>query len=243
MKIGIFDSGVGGLFVQKKIMEKYPNNEFIYFGDTINLPYGDKTKNELKNFADKIIKFLISKGADIIIIACGTISSNIYEEIKNNYDIKLYDIISPSIDYLNKGKYNNIGITGTPRTIESKFFENSLKHKTYSIACSSFVDIIENNKLKEINSEIEKYLKEFKNRKIDALVFGCTHYPYLKNEIKNYLDYDYEEVDMGEKLLDILDLKEGNKSLELYFSKVTETLKRNVNKILDGNYKIIEKKL
>lgn len=243
MKIGMFDSGVGGLFVLKKLMKYHPDNEYIYFGDTINLPYGDKSKDELKNFSDKIIKFLISKKVDIIIIACGTISSNIYEEIKNKYNVKLYDIISPTIKYLNNSNLKNIGIIGTKKTIESNFFKNNINRNTIGIACPKFVDIIENDKKDEFNEYIDLYLKDFKINKIDVLVFGCTHYPYLKDNIRTYLNYEYIDIDMGEKLLDMLKIKASKKSIELYFSKINDTLIKNVNKILEGNYKITEKKL
>ena len=80
MRIGIFDSGVGGLTVLKNLYKHYPNNEYIYFGDALNLPYGNKTKEELINLADKDVEFLINKNVDLIIIACGTISSNMNTE-------------------------------------------------------------------------------------------------------------------------------------------------------------------
>lgn len=243
MKIGMFDSGVGGLFVLKKLMQKYPDNEYIYFGDTINLPYGEKSKDELKSFSDKIIKFLISKEVDIIIIACGTISSNIYEEIKDKYKIKMYDIISPTIKYLNNNDLKNIGVIGTKKTIESGFFKNNINTNIVEIACPKFVDIIENEKKDEFNKYIDLYLREFKINKIDALVFGCTHYPYLKDDIKAYFNYDYIDIDMGEKLLNILNIKSSKENIELYFSKVNDTLIKNVNKILESNYKITEKVL
>lgn len=241
MKIGMFDSGVGGLFVLKKLMETYPDNEYIYFGDTANLPYGEKSKDELKNFSDKIIKFLISKNADIIVIACGTISSNIYEEIKNKYDVKLYDIISPTVKYINNSDFKNIGVIGTKKTIESSFFKNNINKNVIEVSCPKFVDIIENDKKDEFNEYIDLYLSDFKTDRIDALVFGCTHYPYLKDNIRTYLDYEYIDVDMGEKLLDTLNIKSSRRNIELYFSRVNDTLVKNVNKILEDNYKITEK--
>ena len=84
MRVGVFDSGLGGLNILKSLIDKKPNNEYIYFGDTINLPYGNKSKEELLLIADRIIKFMIDSKVDIIIIACGTISSNLYDDIKTS---------------------------------------------------------------------------------------------------------------------------------------------------------------
>ena len=85
MKVGLFDSGVGGLSVLKRLMEKYPNNEYIYFGDTKNLPYGSKSIEELKILAKNNIEFLLKFNVDIIVIACGTVSSNCLDYLKDNY--------------------------------------------------------------------------------------------------------------------------------------------------------------
>lgn len=105
MRVGVFDSGIGGLTVLKNIYKHYPNNEYIYFGDTINLPYGNKTKEELNYLSSLDVDFLLSKKVDIIIIACGTISANCINHLKNKYDIPIYDIISPTIEYLNNSTY------------------------------------------------------------------------------------------------------------------------------------------
>ena len=85
MRVGIFDSGIGGINVLSCLRKKYPNNDYIYFGDTINLPYGDKTKAELMKLAHEAIDFLLTKNVELIIIACGTISSNCYNELKLSF--------------------------------------------------------------------------------------------------------------------------------------------------------------
>ena len=82
MRVGMFDSGIGGLTVLNSFLKYHPNNEYIYYGDTLNVPYGTKTKEELFELSTKIIRFLENKNVDIIVIACGTVSSNIYEKLK-----------------------------------------------------------------------------------------------------------------------------------------------------------------
>ena len=105
MRVGVFDSGVGGLTVLNKLVSKYPKNDYIYFGDTINIPYGEKDIDTLFNLSSKIIEYLISKKVELIVIACGTVSSNCYEKLKSTYNIPIIDIISPTINYV---KENNL---------------------------------------------------------------------------------------------------------------------------------------
>ena len=237
MRIGIFDSGVGGVNVLSCLMKKYPHNEYIFFGDTKNLPYGDKTKEELKNLAFDAIDFLIFKNVDIIIIACGTISSTCYDIIKKKYNIPIYDVISPTIEYLKECRYQNIGVIGTARTIESNIF--NIKNKNVLMKSTpSFVPIIENNKIYEKENEIIKELEIFKTSEI--LVLGCTHYPLLKEIIKKELNI--KVIDLGEVLIKKLKItNNGKHSCELYFSSIGTNLIINIENILHGDYQIYPK--
>lgn len=233
MRIGVFDSGIGGINVLSCLIDKYPNHEYIYFGDTINLPYGNKTKEELMSLACQAIDFLISKKVDIIIIACGTISSNCYQDLKKKYDIPLYDIISPTIKYLKESNYQSIGVIGTKRTIESNVFAIENKNMVMK-ETPSFVPIIENNLIEEKKNDIINELIDFK--KMDVLVLGCTHYPLLTDIIK---ELNINVIDMGKVLANNLVLKEETKySCELYFSLVGVNLLENIHKILKKDYQI-----
>ena len=238
MRVGIFDSGIGGLTVLKNLYNHYPNNEYIYFGDTLNLPYGNKSKEELNNLAHKDVEFLLSKNVDLIIIACGTVSSNCYEYLKNNFNIPIYDIITPTINYINNSEYQNIGIIATNATINSHIFKNNINKVAYEVNTPDFVPIIENNKYDILNQNIDKYLNEYKD-KIDLLVLGCTHYPIIKDYLNEYLDNKVKLLDMSEPLLNIL--KDGQKSnIDIYFSKLTKENINNTKKILNIDVNINE---
>ena len=240
MRVGVFDSGIGGLTVLKKIYKHYPNNEYIYFGDTLNLPYGNKTKEELNNLSSLDVEFLLSKKVDMIIIACGTISSNCIDYLKNKYNIPIYDIISPTINYLNNSDYQNIGVIATNATINSHIFKNNLNKNIYEIATPDFVPIIENNKQEDLTKTIDKYLKDYQN-KIDILVLGCTHYPIIKEDINKYFNNQVKLLDMSELLLDKLD-NDNKSSINIYYSKLNDTIINNTKKILDiENLYIYEK--
>jgi glutamate racemase len=233
MKIGIFDSGVGGLTVLKEMITLHPNVHYIYYGDTKNLPYGEKSKEELKILSDKIIKFLIFKNVDLIIIACGTISSNIYDEIKQKYSVKIMDVINPTVDYIKNNNLTDVGILGTNMTINSKVFEKKLKN-VKSVACPKFVPAIESgNSVKEACLEYISKLGNVKN-----IVLGCTHYPIILNELRKYTDANF--INMGKCVAESIEpLKEESPKIDLYFSKVSEDLKKNVKKII-GDIEIKE---
>lgn len=237
MRVGLFDSGIGGVNVLNELVKKYPHNHYIYYGDTKNLPYGNKSKKELFSLSSNIIDFLIKKQVDVIIIACGTVSSNCYQELRKKYSVPIYDIITPTLEFLKKSPYTRIGVIATTRTIESMIFD--IKEKDVLMKDTpSFVPIIESNKINENNKVIENELKCFKD-KVEALVLGCTHYPMLSNVIKKYLNLPL--INMGTCLAETITL-DGNKELkiELYFSKLTDEINKNIRIILDSDYNIEE---
>lgn len=225
MRVGLFDSGVGGLTVLKEFLKRYPDNEYFYFGDTLNIPYGNKSKEELLKLSTKIIRYLESEKVDLIIIACGTISSNIYEDLKKVTKIPLYNVIDTTINYIKDNNYKSIAVLATSNTIKSHIFKDKLDIKVNEIECPLLVPMIENNEINE--KVIASYVKNIKE---DAIVLGCTHYPIIEDIIKKYTDK--EIINMGQVLATKIQLK-GNKSgIYLSFSKVTDTLEQNVENIL-----------
>ena len=235
MKIGLFDSGLGGLNVLNNSLEVYPNNHYIYYGDTKNLPYGNKTKEELLIIAKDIISFFEEKKVDLIIIACGTMSSNCLKEIKEMTNIKIIDIISPTISYLKKQNYKKALVFGTNRTIDSKIFSNNLNN-IIEISTPEFVPMIENNKIDEFI--IYNYLKDYQD--IDILILGCTHYPLLIPYFNKYLTKT-RIIDMGKVLIKNINLSNNSiNKIDLYFTKIDDNLKTNINKIIIMNYTIYE---
>lgn len=243
MRVGVFDSGIGGLTILKSLLENHPNNEYIYFGDTLNIPYGEKTNDQLKNLSDKIIRFLISKKVDMIVIACGTISSSIYDEIKNKYDVPIYDIINPITNQLKKLKIKKALLIATDKTIESKKFEEKLKSanmELYTQACPKFVPIIEHKSKDLLEIELGEYLYQYKNLGIEVVIPGCTHYPIISGEIADYLNVDI--LDIGLIVAKSLDIEYSISDLKIYFSAVDDDLKEVVKDII-GDCEIEEIKL
>ena len=243
MRVGVFDSGFGGLTILKSLLENHPYNEYIYFGDTLNIPYGEKTNDQLKDLSDKIIRFLISKKVDMIVIACGTISSSIYDEIKNKYDVPIYDIINPITNQLKKLKIKKALLIATDKTIESKKFEEKFKSanmELYTQACPKFVPIIEHKSKDLLEIELGEYLYQYKNLGIEVVIPGCTHYPIISGEIGDYINVDI--LDIGLIVAKSLDIEYSFSDLKIYFSAVDDDLKEVVKDII-GDCEIEEIKL
>ena len=172
--IGMFDSGVGGLTVYKEVKKQLPNESIVYLGDTKRFPYGSKSKESIIELTKQGIDFLIRQNVKLIVIACGTATSQALEEVKNLYSVPIIGIIDSTVEYLEEKYRNNknaeIGIIATAGTIKSNGWQNKIK----------------------------EYLIEMK--KIDTLILGCTHYPLFQKIIKKEMGKRVEIINTGEKI-------------------------------------------
>ena len=202
--IGIFDSGVGGLTVLKEIRKKLSQEDIIYLGDTKNFPYGNKSKEEIIEYSIRNTENLIKKGANIIVIACGTATSQAIDVLKQKFDIPIVGIIEPTVQYVKNQKYKQIGVIATEGTIRSGAWEKKLKEEILEIevvskACPMLATIAEEGKAQsqEGRNVIKEYMKPFKERHIDKIILGCTHYPIYEEIIREELGYDVELINTG----------------------------------------------
>ncbi|AWU44372.1 glutamate racemase [Blattabacterium punctulatus] len=190
--IGIFDSGIGGILIAKEIKIYMPNECIIYFGDTKNMPYGNKSKDFIRNNSIKIVSFLYKKKCKAIVIACNSITSNALDLIKKNFykKILIFNVIDPIVKNKIFLSSKRIGIMGTPATINSNFYHKKIKKcfphlEIIQISTPLLATIIENGLEKiKINSIIKYYLNNLKS--IDTLLLACTHYLFLKKKIDNF---------------------------------------------------------
>jgi glutamate racemase len=203
--IGVFDSGVGGLTVLKELKALLPEEEFIYFGDTARVPYGTKSKKTVTHFASQIMDFLITKNVKMVVAACNTVSSNSIYQLRRNYDIPVVGVIEPGVELaLRLTKNGHIGIIGTQGTINSHKYKDLLLKKDKSLKivekfCPLFVPLVEEGLSQHQLSQmaIDHYLRDFKKRKIDTLVLGCTHYPLLMDSLQKYFGKSVNLVNSG----------------------------------------------
>ena len=201
--IGVFDSGVGGMTVLKELMKTLPNENFVYFGDTKRFPYGSKSKESIIELTKNGIEFLISKGMKLVVIACGTATSQALEEVKDLYNIPIVGVITPTVNYIKETGKKQIGVIATAGTIRSKGWENAIINaiddaNVQSIACPLLAPMVEegwnDNKIAEL--AINEYLQPF--NKIDLLILGCTHYPLLTKVIRKKIGNNVEIINIGE---------------------------------------------
>ncbi len=208
--IGIFDSGVGGMTVLAQIKKYLPNEDLIYLGDTKNFPYGDKSKETIIKLSTKCIEFLIRQEVKMIIIACGTATSQSLEKVKKIYRLPIEGIIYPTVqDIKNSIKTEKlcIGVIATEGTIRSNKWQEELRREMKEVevinkACPLLAPMAEqgwtNNKVAK--EAIKEYMKPFQNQKIDKLILGCTHYPLFCDLIKEELGNSVEIINTGEKI-------------------------------------------
>ena len=189
--IGIFDSGIGGVTVLKEIIKILPYENYIYYSDSKNNPYGDKTAEEILNICDKIAQYLLEKNCKAIVIACNTASANAASFLRKKYPEIPIIAIEPAYKMVYDFAYDKSTlIMATKGTIESEKF-NLLynkydNHKTYILPCVGLAEIIENGDKKEIHKYLKESISIYKE-KVENVVLGCTHYPLIQNEIKNII--------------------------------------------------------
>lgn len=202
--IGVFDSGVGGLTVLAEIRKKLPNENIIYLGDTKNFPYGSRSKEEIIEFATQNVETLIKKQVKVIVIACGTATSQAIDTLKEKFDIPIIGIIEPTIEYIEKQKYQEVGVIATEGTIKNGAWERKLKEKMPQIkvtnkACPMLATIAEEGKARsaEGRKAIKEYMRPFKEKNINKIILGCTHYPIYEKIIREELEYEVELINTG----------------------------------------------
>ena len=230
MRIGLFDSGVGGLTVLNSFLKYHPNNQYFYYGDTLNVPYGDKTVEELYKYVKDIIEYLKEKKVDMIVIACGTVSASLYERLKEELDIPIYSVISELPKYIEKKSFKKTLVIATKTTINSHSFKRTLNNEVVEVACPKLVTIIETGAYRESNDVLDEYINDLDG--IDSIILGCTHYSIIKNYIRDKVGDSIEIIDMGDILAKNIEIIDSYKRIDLYFSKKTKELDKNVNKIL-----------
>lgn len=193
LPIGVFDSGVGGLTVVKEIMSQLPKEKILYFGDTARVPYGSKSKETVTKYSRQIIRFLRTKEVKIIVVACNTASALAVDTMRREFSIPIIDVVRPGAATAAAATKNgSIGVIGTEGTIRSGVY-NKLIYRinpdlnVYGKACPLFVPLVEEGWIYDsVTKEVaRRYLGEFRGKGVDSIILGCTHYPLLRNLIRD----------------------------------------------------------
>ena len=216
MKIGVFDSGLGGLVVTKAFINALPEYDYVYYGDTEHLPYGEKTSGQILSYTIEAIKYLISQNCGLIIIACNTATSIALRYLQQRFipsfapDVKVLGVVIPTVEEALLDNAQKVGVVATNATVRSHIYEQEL-HKikpdleVREIAAPELVPFIEADNFAEAKKKSIEYAKKFED--MDSLILGCTHYPLLKEYFREALPQvriiSQDEL-MGTKLADYL---------------------------------------
>lgn len=191
--IAFFDSGVGGITVFKRVKELLPYENYIYFGDLKNLPYGEKTPEELFALADNILKFFEKQRAKAVVMACNTTSATVYEKIKDNYGFRIYSVIQAAAKQIAQIPSKRIGVFATNTTVKSGIYAKELKKynpalEVFETAAPEWVKIVEEQTQHSIENVelIGKYIKNMLAKNPNKIILGCTHYPYLLETLSKF---------------------------------------------------------
>jgi len=259
--IGVFDSGVGGLTVAREIMRQLPSENMIYFGDTARVPYGSKSRDNIIRFSRQIIRFLRTKHVKAVVIACNTASAFALETLQKETDIPVIGVIVPGARAAVKETRNGkIGVAGTEGTIRSETY-NKVIHSFMEDAtvigqpCPLFVPLVEEGWLHDpVTVEVAtRYLKELKQKEIDTLILGCTHYPLIRSTIREVMGEKvrlvnpaYETALELKELLQKMDLlnteeKQEDFPYRFYVSDLADEFKDFANSILPYDVEMTKK--
>jgi glutamate racemase len=248
--IGIFDSGLGGITIFNEIHAILPSENIIYLADSKNAPYGKKSKEKIIELSIKNTEFLLKKGCKLIVVACNTASTNAVKTLRERYDvpfIRIQPAIKPAA--LNS-KTKTVGILATEGTITSDLFYETSKKFAGGVDVveqigEGIVELIESGQMHspEMDALLRKYLYPMLEKKIDYLVLGCTHYPFLIPQLSEIIGYNVNIIDSGEAVArqtkNILELKnllnKSNQAGKQYFyinknPEVFQTILNTINK-------------
>lgn len=253
-KIGIFDSGVGGLLIARSIKKYLPEYDYVYLGDTKRVPYGNRSHETVYEFTCEALKYLFEKeNCSLVILACNTASARALRKVQQEFlpkyfkNKKVLGVLIPTAEEVLN--YKKIGVLATKGTVSSHTFKTEIyklnpKAKVFEVASPLLVPLIEEGENELAKPILGKYLKNLLNKNIDSLVLGCTHYPILKKEFKALIPGNIKIISQDEivpkKLKGYLEhhkeIKLSQKSsIKILFTDITPTVEELTKKWFGGN--------
>ena len=205
LKIGIFDSGIGGFTILKSLLKTRNDVEVFYLADTKRIPFGNKNSKEIRLIAEEICTFFIDKNLDALLVACNTTNACALDILENNLKVPCFDLINSVSEIVDK---QIIGVIATQTTVRSSYYKkaiNAKKENTIILQqeCPKFVSEIEKEKLNldKLNSLSDLYLRPLINKNIEELILGCSHYPLIYDFLRNKLDSNIKIIDPSVALI------------------------------------------
>ena len=219
-RIGVFDSGVGGLTVLRELYRQLPNESILYFADTARLPYGTRSSREIVQFCFEILSWMVQQDVKMVVLACNTSDALALDALRREFNLPILGLILPGARAaVQQGR--RIGVIATPATAASNAYRRAILEveataQVWQVGCPEFVPLVEQNRLYDpYTAEVAgQYLAPLLQQRIDTLVYGCTHYPHLSPVLREILPPYVKLVDPAEHVvsaaaqeLDLIGLK------------------------------------
>jgi glutamate racemase len=204
-RIGVFDSGVGGLTVLNALRQQMPNESFLYFGDTAHVPYGTRSATEIISYGRAILNWMAQEQVKMAVMACNTSSALALEAIRTEFDFPILGLILPAARAaVQQGK--RVGVIATPATVKSGCYPRAVNEivsqrgyqvDVLQVDCPEFVTLVEQGRIQDLQTRqvARKYLQPLVDAEIDTLIYGCTHFPHLRNIISDLLPPKVNQID------------------------------------------------
>jgi len=236
MKIGVFDSGLGGLLIAKSIREVLPAHDLLYLGDTLHLPYGRRSREVIYRYTKNAIEFLFSQNCRLVIVACNTASALALRRLQQEYlpassypERRVLGVVVPTLEVMVQKGYQKIGLIGTEGVVHSGTYQQELAKLDSSIelieqATPLLTPMLEYGGHKWIGSVIEEYLQPLIKENVEAIVLGCTHYSFLKEDVQRYAGDNIDIISQNEIIpYRLRDYLERHNEIEKDLSKQGKT--------------------
>ncbi len=261
MKLGVFDSGLGGLLIAKSLREKLPDIDILYFGDTLHLPYGNRSEQAIYEYSKRAVNFMFSQDCNLIITACNTVSASALRKLQQQYlpnseyvKRRILGVVVPTLETAIDRGYKRLGVIATNYTIQSNIYGQELQKidpdiKIFQADTPLLVPLIENEGEQWLDSVLEHYLLPILDKDIECLILGCTHYPFLKDKIRRIIGDNISLISQDEiipeKLIDYLSRHDEisqkidkNGSIEFLVSDITQGYLNAAKRIYDSEINI-----
>ena len=201
--IGMFDSGIGGLTILDVLKEVVPNEDYLYYADNKNNPYGEKTDEELLDICSNVVDYLIDNNCKMIVIACNTATTKCMKKLRDKYKDIIFVGTVPAIKVASDHNFKNTLVLATPATIDSERTNELVRdnkrddQNIYLVPCSGLAHAIEVSDEETIDKILDDIYKEYKDKNIDSIVLGCTHYPFIKDKIYSRFNCELLDGSLG----------------------------------------------
>lgn len=264
MKLGIFDSGLGGLVIARAVRDVMPDIDILYYGDTLHVPYGNRSREAIYEYTRRSMSWMFDQGCALIVVACNTASATALRRMQQtwlphiDFDTphNIIGIVVPTLETAIERGHHNLGLIGTNYLVGSNVYPDELSKINsniilHQISTPLLVPLIENQGERWVSDILGHYLEPLLERDIECLMLGCTHYPAVKNEVRAIIGHDIDLISQDEiipaKLSDYLDrhpeYKEQigfNGNAEFYVSDLTDSYKAAARRIFGDNIEICQ---